>query len=316
MKRILVIGDIMLDHYIYGTAERLSPEAPVPVVKFEREEYKLGGAGNVIANIRGMGAYVDYYGTVGKDTAGELISEILKGMGVGGEVSLNSSISTTIKQRIIANDQFQMIRIDKDSKLYNPTRFEINLNNRPDVIIIADYGKGDVSLDRILDLKAVFQKVPIIVDPYPPHSTWYKDMYTITPNIKEYHELLKVPFFSFHQFSYILKTKGKEGLELTTADREYIDKPIITVPSVAKGVVNVSGAGDTVVAVLAYCVANDYDLKKAVILANMCAGYVCGQRGTATVPKNVFDKFKKEVDQNEKDDLAYNNLDNVPSGAF
>ena len=150
MKRILVVGDIMLDHYIYGTAERLSPEAPVPVVKFEREEYKLGGAGNVVANLRALDACVDYIGCVANDDEGMEIKELFLELKVGGKLHYSGRFTTT-KQRIIANGQYQLLRVDNDNRTI-PINLSLSACVDYDLIIVSDYGKGAIGPDTINQL--------------------------------------------------------------------------------------------------------------------------------------------------------------------
>ena len=302
MKKILVVGDIMLDHYIYGTADRLSPEAPVPVVKFEREEFKLGGAGNVVANLASLEVGIEYYGVVGKDIHGVLINKLLKDLNVGGKLQLLEKVQTTTKQRIIANGQYQLLRIDDESN-WDDIIIRNNYGGiHPDLIIISDYGKGAIIKETMKML--IETNIPIIVDPFPAHAEWYNGVFMLTPNLFEW-DIIKQQI-NPDSTTKVLVTKNKDGMDLLFNDMQKAD---MTIPATSPSIVNVSGAGDTVVAVLAYCIVNGYNIIKAVKLANMCAGYVCQQQGTATVPKEVFNKFEKEVDLNEKIDEEDNILD-------
>lgn len=277
--KVLLIGDVMLDRYVYGTASRLSPEAPVAVLMGERVEQSLGGAGNVLRNLTALGAKVTFISVVGCDKEGHDITAL-----VGEEPCLPYLITaverkTTVKTRHIAGHQ-QLTRVDWE------TSKSINLNNEQqiinearrnmdcDVVILSDYGKGIFSRDVTQGIIEVAQGKPIVVDPKNPDWSIYSGATVITPNE---HEMYEWDISSTFDGKYTLITQGKNGMTLDDGDSE------IHIPATAKQVYDVTGAGDTVVAVLALGVAKGMSMLDAAKLANAAAGVVVGKPGTATV---------------------------------
>lgn len=290
-KRIAVIGDIMLDSYIYGTVERVSPEAPVPIVKEEREEYSLGGAANVAANITSLNGNVFLFGYIGEDKEGELLINKLEEKNIN-HVLFPFLKKTTKKTRLIGNNQQQIARIDRECYTEVPEDTEEKLvkeimDKKPDVIIVSDYAKGCVTKTLLLKIKNSNPGVKIIVDPRPQNKEKYHGVYLITPNLKEAREisgLEKVEDVGKSlQEKYncnILITKGKDGMSL------FENEKIINIPAKAKEVYDITGAGDTVVAVIALGLTSGLSLEESTFLANHAAGIVVGKAGTASVSKN------------------------------
>ncbi len=283
---ILVVGDIMLDRYIYGDVHRISPEAPVPVVKVTKEYYTLGGCGNVVRNIKELGANVVCIASVAKDEAGALVSDELYRLGVESKL-ITRSIITTEKIRIVANTgSTQLLRVDKEETDYIKSD-EVVVDDIYDVIVISDYAKGMITVELMSKLKAT--SANIIVDPKPNNMHLYNNVFMITPNRKEYDEICTSAHHPFSKnIRYVLRTLGKDGMELVDKDQT------ISIPSIPVNVFNVIGAGDTVVSIMATCVAIGIDVERAANISNECARYVVTQPGTSVVPRELFFKIVGE----------------------
>jgi len=276
--KILVVGDIMLDHYIHGDVERISPEAPVPVVHAYDDTFSLGGCGNVVRNIAELEVQVDCVTDFGHDEAGQFIANELVRLKCRYTNLLSSKI-TTQKIRIIGGEtQTQMIRIDRED--ISPVKFGEYTNGNYDIIIVSDYGKGVITKELMNKLHTM--NVPIIVDPKPENIQIYGKVFMITPNRKEW-EVIR---FYNPPAEYILLKKGKYGMELISNT----GFPIIIIPAAPTPVkvFNVSGAGDTAVAIVAVCITMGFDVERAARIANECAGYVVTQPRTSIVPKELF----------------------------
>jgi len=288
---ILVVGDIMLDHYICGEVERISPEAPVPILKVTKEYSMLGGCGNVIRNIREVGAAVTCVAAVGMDVAGTAIIQKLMMLDVDSKLIKRSDIVTTKKTRFVANmGNTQMFRVDKEDVRYIKSG-PLNIGHNYDVIIISDYAKGMITSDVMIQLKEL--NVPIIVDPKPNNMWLYDNVFMITPNKKEYEEICTSTHHPFARgIRYILKTLGKDGMELMKNKEK-----IYSVETIPVDVYNVTGAGDTVVSIVGLCISMGLEVAPAVKVANKCAQYVVTQPGTSVVPKKMFKNFVKEFNK-------------------
>jgi len=298
---ILVVGDIMLDRYIVGDVTRISPEAPVPIVNVKEKYSTLGGASNVANNIAALGAKVTIISQYGDDEAGsELKQHMIDNENIDFSL-FNNFGSTIVKERIIStNRQVQMLRVDTEEiKKFDATR----LNNQTvekkdyDIVIVSDYGKGMVSQDL---LKYFAKFGDIILDPKPVNAHMYRNLkgFTkrdnwveiITPNETEFNEMTKNDPRYFNHFSHVVKTLGKKGMVYRNTSK--IDYEIKSQPV---DIYNVSGAGDTVVAILGVCIAKGYDLVTSARVANECARYVVSQPGTSVVPKNIFNESLERV---------------------
>jgi rfaE bifunctional protein kinase chain/domain len=293
---ILVIGDIMLDKYIIGNVERISPEAPVPVVKVTKEYSTLGGCGNVVRNLRKLGAKTIVLSCVGTDLNGDEIQTQLTSISAFSFL-LRDSRPTTVKQRIVATErQTQMLRVDyEETKKFPFSSLVWFLEKKIkeyniDVVIISDYAKGMISFELMEYLKENFGK--IIVDPKPENGAMYNGVFMITPNEKEWNQMILSSSYQLNKVQYALITKGSKGMELCQLTRS----KVIEIPAHPVEVYNPSGAGDTVVAVMSYCIALDFDLVRSAKIANKCAGYVVTKPGTTAVSREVFDEACKEFE--------------------
>lgn len=293
-KKILVYGDVILDRYIFGQVERISPEAPVPVVKVSTEELRLGGAGNVAANIDRLGAASLLLGVIGSDGFAAEIRRIKK---KGNLVIRDPQNQTITKTRIISQRQ-QIVRVDREGNinlsaaLLNQIRDAINAA-KIDGIIVSDYAKGTVngSIMAMLKNKAAAGGIPLIVDPKPPHFAFYRDVTGITPNLKEAEEMFgknidtdddaalalqRIRRKFRTQFTLI--TRGGKGISAAARGSK-----IFHLPAFSHEVFDVTGAGDTVVAVLTLALVSGASLREAVALANAAASLVVEKVGTSQV---------------------------------
>jgi D-glycero-beta-D-manno-heptose-7-phosphate kinase len=299
-KRVLVIGDIMVDEYIGGSVSRISPEAPVPVVEVETEELRLGGAANVAANVRSLGGNPALIGVVGDDAAAERLTDDLARDGIDGQgIIVDRGRPTTIKTRIIAGSQ-QIVRFDKEEREEvggeNLARLSHSAEKRlPEVdgLIISDYGKGVISgpfLQWLIPKALRLNKI-IAVDPKENHFFLYRGVTVITPNHKEAgvacgkairtEEDLNAAglnLLSEIGVQGVLITRGAQGMRLFERG-----KPPVQIDTVAQEVYDVVGAGDTVVAALTLALAAGANLEQAARISNYAAGVVVGKKGTATV---------------------------------
>lgn len=296
--RLLVVGDLMLDQFIWGRVERISPEAPVPVVQVTGESVHLGGAANVVHNIRALGGMVTACGLVGRDGAGRRIVAELERIGAGtGGVIASRATPTIRKTRIIAHNQ-QVVRFDReDTERHRGAsaplvRFVTAHAPRVDAVIVSDYGKGVVTPALLEALAAARARhgVPLIVDPKRPNFRHYRNLTLATPNLHEAAEAAGVEIrdeaglraagerlLERWQADAVLITRGEQGMTLVRpghAPRHY--------PTMAREVYDVTGAGDTVVAACGLTLAAGGDWDAAALLANLAAGVVVGKVGTAT----------------------------------
>ncbi len=299
--KVLVVGDFVLDEYVWGSVSRISPEAPVPVVNVKKETFLPGGSLNVANNIRTLGGEVYPCGILGRDLEGRMLFRRMRSMGIErGGIILDPARPTTVKTRIIAHSQ-QVVRVDYEKSdpisprdIQKIMRFVRKKIREIDAIIVEDYGKGVVEpllLKPLLQL-AKKHKKPVLVDPKEKHFELYKGVTAITPNRSEAtgafggvlngrgrnledvgRELLKKL-----NSQAVLITLGEEGMALFEKDR-----PTTRIPTMAREVFDVSGAGDTVIAVFALGIAVGASLKEAAVLSNAAAGIVVGKLGTATV---------------------------------
>jgi len=291
-KKILVIGDLILDRYLWGEVERISPEAPVPVVDIKKETFNPGGASNVAWNVSQLGAEVFMSGVVGKDEAGKLLISLIEEKNINPLIVVDEERPTTEKTRVIAVSQ-QLLRIDREKRVNLSQSISRKLINqikhavkKIDAVIISDYGKGVVTQNLMNFLKSL--EIPVFVDPKPSNFYLYKGITTMTPNRKEAYECVKkdknVPvekvgkeIMEFLGIDTLLITLGAEGMAIFEGER------ITKIPAKAKKVFDVTGAGDTVISVLTLSKISGASWKEAASLANYAAGYVVGEIGTATV---------------------------------
>lgn len=313
--RVGVVGDVILDKYIFGKVRRISPEAPVPVVEVTREKMTPGGAANVAANISALGAKVNLVSIVGDDTSGTILRDILSlTSNINTDlIIVKSQHKTTEKTRIIAEHQ-QVARVDHEIKLeYTPSlRAKIKENikkavENSDIIILSDYGKGVLSKD-IIDFAincAKEKEIPIFVDPKIEHFMFYKGVTSMTPNIQEAFggmrrlenreekaiEMIGKEIVKKLSLKTLIITRSEDGMSVFENTTREIT--ITHIPTVAKEVFDVTGAGDTVVSVASLSYVVSKDILKSAIIANHAAGIVVGKIGSATITpeelKRVFE---------------------------
>lgn len=296
---VLIIGDVMLDRYYYGQVSRISPEAPVPVINVRDEKSTLGGAGNVVNNIRGLTANCTLIGSAAKDHDGEILENMFKHIKADYEF-IDTSMPTISKLRVIGSKQ-QICRLDFEDiiELSESVKdkiidsFNKKINNSQ-VVVISDYGKGICSnkvCSAIINKSNAENKITIVD---PKGSIWdkYSNATIVTPNVKELSEVVGINIPNVddevikygkivrekYNLKYLVVTRSEKGITII-GDNDYIK----TIPTEAKEVFDVSGAGDTVVACLAVYLGLGMDIEKAVILANHGAGVVVGKLGTAPI---------------------------------
>lgn len=290
---VLVIGDVMLDRYWFGDTSRISPEAPVPVVKIDSTDNRPGGAGNVALNIAALGATVTLLGITGKDEAGKILEEQLAAAAVQHDLCQLSDIPTIVKLRVISRHQ-QLLRLDFEDKLRPVSknvlleRYETKLK-QANLVILSDYNKGTLSDTPALIQAARAAGVPVLVDPKGTDYRIYRHANIITPNYKEFEAVVGSchseqailekgrALLNEHQIECLLVTRGEMGMTLITADS------VTHLPAYAREVFDVTGAGDTVIGVLGAAVAAGADIQTATALANLAASLVVGKLGAATI---------------------------------
>ena len=315
---VLVVGDFILDEFIWGKVSRISPEAPVPVVNVDHESFLPGGSLNVANNIHTLGGTVYPCGMLGRDLEGRLLLRGIRKLGIDtGGVIQDRARPTTIKTRIIAHSQ-QVVRVDREKvhplsplDARKILQFVTKKIKEVDVIIIEDYGKGVIDplvLSPLMKLAKQFRK-PVLVDPKERHFSLYKGVTAITPNRQEAYgvfnassngtqpDLEEVGRGLLKQLNSqaVLVTLGEEGMALFEKDRR-----TAKIPTTAREVFDVSGAGDTVIAVFGLGIAVGASLREAAVLSNLAAGIVVGKLGTATIEpselKQAISSRKVSVD--------------------
>ncbi|MCX8051303.1 MAG: D-glycero-beta-D-manno-heptose-7-phosphate kinase [Chlorobi bacterium] len=298
-KRIAVVGDLMLDHYYIGSVSRISPEAPVPVVELERETYRLGGAANVAHNLRMLGCQVVLCGVVGDDSSGAELLELADELGIetSGIVQEHPR-PTTVKTRVIGNNQ-QLLRLDREQRLPiadDSAERILSALDRADTVaavILEDYNKGVLTPALIERVVAWAQQrgIPVLVDPKTENFFAYRGVTVFKPNQKEAQHALGVRLDSDESIvsagielierltaEYVLVTLGARGMMLVERNGQYRH-----IPSEARHVADVSGAGDTVIATLAAMMVTGATIVQAAVLASIAAGVVCGEPGVVPI---------------------------------
>nr|WP_075260015.1 D-glycero-beta-D-manno-heptose-7-phosphate kinase [Herbaspirillum camelliae] len=293
--RILVVGDVMLDRYWFGEVNRISPEAPVPVVRVERKEERLGGAANVARNIASLGAQTALLGVTGDDEPARVMDAMLREMGIASHLNRDPSISTIVKLRVIGRQQ-QLVRIDfeeapTDTVLRDKLTQFNTLVADYGVILFSDYAKG--SLVNVAEMVATARKLGkrILVDPKGDDFQRYVGASLLTPNKSELVRIVgqwkneddltarAQKLRAELQLEALLLTRSEEGMSL------YRDGEVTHFPTMAREVFDVSGAGDTVIGTLAVMLGAGASLVEAVTMANRAGGIVVGKLGTATVTR-------------------------------
>jgi rfaE bifunctional protein kinase chain/domain len=298
--RVLVVGDVMLDRYWFGDVSRISPEAPVPVVKFSRSEERPGGAANVARNAAALGARVTLLSVVGRDEPGRRLAALLRKNKITARLHHDRTIDTTVKLRVIGPRQHQLLRVDFETEPSHETlRSKLadyaKLVAGCDAVVLSDYGKGGLAhIARMIGLARRHRK-PVLIDPKGDDFSRYQGATLITPNLAEFRgvagdwknerELTERARRLRRKLKVdsLLVTRGGDGMTL------YERGGRLHVPALAREVSDVSGAGDTVIATLAVMLAAGSDLPDAVRTANRAAGIKVGKFGTAVVhPHELF----------------------------
>ncbi|MCL0062354.1 D-glycero-beta-D-manno-heptose-7-phosphate kinase [Thermodesulfovibrionales bacterium] len=315
-KKILIIGDLILDRYIHGKVNRISTEAPVPIVEVVNESFLLGGATNVANNIIALGGKASIAGVIGRDTAGRVLRELMKEKAINTEGVIEDERFTTVKTRIIAHNQ-HVVRFDRENKKKLDKRKTTHLINyikkaipEHTAVIISDYRKGVISslIVKTIVRQTMENNAFIAVDPKVGHFHFYKNVSLITPNlveasqgsgieIKDEKSLLKAGMTLINRLSCrsVLITRGKEGMSLFKRDSSKGVKKI-DIPTAAKKVFDVTGAGDTVIAAFTLFHAAGVSLEDAAIIANHAAGVVIGEVGTAiATPEAVLKSLSESA---------------------
>lgn len=304
--RILVIGDVILDQFIWGTVSRISPEAPVPVVNVTKEELLLGGSANVVRNIRSLGGHCALCGIIGDDAMGAELLRLMQAAGAPIDGLIKGSRPTTIKTRVVAQRQ-QVVRYDREQSGPPSERtlqallayLEKNVADF-DAVLVSDYAKGVICGPLMERLNALLTKLrgtgrslPLIVDPKPVNAALFAGATVITPNNFEAAQISGMAINDESSLlaaaqtikiklncGAVLITRGEAGMALLEGD-----KNLVTIPTAAQEVYDVTGAGDTVAATLALGLAAGCSMTDAAIIANQAAGIVVGKIGTASVSR-------------------------------
>ncbi|SKC15919.1 bifunctional heptose 7-phosphate kinase/heptose 1-phosphate adenyltransferase [Dyadobacter psychrophilus] len=304
--RVLVIGDVMLDSYVWGKVERISPEAPVPVVNVQTREYRLGGAGNVLLNVQSLGAEAIICSVIGTDSSGDLLQSSLKDKGLNCEGLIRSeSRITTIKERIIAGSQ-QVVRIDTETdKPVSQIETEQLIAKAKElipscnVIIFEDYDKGVLTPESISEITAFANEhnVPTVVDPKKRNFLAYNNTTLFKPNLKELREGLKIEFDVDNPdelrgaVQHLKEALNVRGALITLSERGVIidfQDEVHKLPAHIRQIADVSGAGDTVISIAACCVALGLPPKMIAAVSNLGGGLVCELVGVVPIDKELL----------------------------
>ena len=298
-RKVLVLGDVMLDEFLWGTVARVSPEAPVPVVEVARHSFHLGGAGNVAHNVRALGGEAVLAGVVGRDVAGDRVREALEVAGVVSALAVSDADRpTTVKTRIVAHHQ-QVVRADRERADDIPRGVEDALIERVGralagcgALVLSDYEKGVVTARVMRAARALArrQRVPVLVDPKIRHFRLYRGVAVVTPNQKEAEQAAGVAIRTDRDLraagerilemlgcGAVIVTRGEHGMSLFPSGGRAVH-----LPTTAREVSDVTGAGDTVIATVGLALGAGATLAEAAMLANHAAGVVVGKLGTAT----------------------------------
>ncbi|MBI2116380.1 MAG: D-glycero-beta-D-manno-heptose-7-phosphate kinase [candidate division NC10 bacterium] len=309
--RVLILGDVMLDEYMWGTVSRISPEAPVPVVAVRSESVKVGGAGNVAANVAALGGQASLIGLMGNDAAAERLCHELELAGVKSDgLIVDRTRPTTIKSRVVAGSQ-HVVRFDRESDVPASRAIQARVLGAvrerlpsADALLISDYAKGLVGPGLVRDVLALAarQRRLVAVDPKVQHLSLFKGVTVVAPNhheaaaaarlpVRNEADLIRVGRVLLRRLKTraVLITRGEQGMSLFEAG-----KSAVHIPTVAREVYDVTGAGDTVMGALSLALAAGADMHGAAVIANYAAGVVVGKRGTATVTRAELERALRD----------------------
>ena len=315
--KILVIGDLMIDHYLWGKCERISPEAPIPVVNIDNENTVLGGAGNVVNNLTALGAHTDVLSVIGDCEIANELGTLLGKINVSTKhlIEEKGRLSSK-KSRIIASHQ-QVIRYDRESNFDISTESQQTLFNQYkkilkqyDIVLLSDYGKGVLtdSLTRDLIEEANNFGIKVLVDPKGINYTKYSGAYLLTPNKKEASLATNIDIINDSDLLEAitqLKEKCSLDVSLITLSENGVaiyDNDLRVHPTMAREVYDVTGAGDTVLAALGFALSSNYDIDQAVEFANLAAGVVVGKIGSATASIDEINDYKSSLHQSSSEE--------------
>lgn len=311
-QRVLVLGDIMLDHYIWGKVERISAEAPVPVLEAQKEEFRLGGAANAALNVKSLGGKAILLGVTGRDSAAQDLKRLMecKGLATDGLID-DPDRKTTLKTRIVATNQ-QIVRIDRETQidLENEARTALldslrRLLPNCQALIIEDYNKGVLTREVISGALELAKSlgIPVAVDPKHRNFRQYRGVDIFKPNFRELQDILDMEFESEDEFQVaasqlrgemqiknLIVTRGSLGMYVFDGGKQARH-----LPTAAREVFDVSGAGDTVISALTLAYVSGADIHLAAKVANHAAGVACGKVGTASVnPDELLKSYNEQ----------------------
>ena len=311
---VAVVGDMMLDSYLWGDVKRISPEAPVPVVEIDNEFFRFGGAANVAFNLVKLGGTPVPFGIIGDDKNGEIFSGLLNEVNITNDFLIkDKSRPTTTKTRVISSDQ-QIVRIDKESKKLISEEIEEELLSNfekripsIDAIILEDYNKGVLTkslIQKVISIANKHNKI-ITVDPKFANFYSYNNVTVFKPNLKEAEEALGVKAENKNDIidigkslierlhcKYLLLTLGANGMAIFEKD-----KAPLFIPTKARKVLDVSGAGDTVIATLTFALLSGANISEATFFANYAGGLVCEEAGVVPITEEkLFNKIESEIE--------------------
>ena len=315
--KILVVGDLMIDHYLWGSSERISPEAPVQVVNVDSESTVLGGAGNVINNLNALGAMVDVIGVIGECEVSKELKDLLSDIKVDTQYLITQKNRVTSKKSRIIAAQQQVVRYDREStdEINNKSEMVIikifkAIVSNYDVILLSDYGKGVLTFDLTQSLISIARKndIKLLVDPKGLDYSKYNGAYLLTPNKKEASEATNVPIKDNEGLiEAIQNLKDQCNLEvsLITLSEQGVaifDNELRIHPTVAREVFDVTGAGDTVLASLGFALSCNKDIDEAIKFANLASGVVVGKIGSATATLNEIIEYESSLNKSTSDE--------------
>jgi len=316
VPKILVVGDIMIDHYLWGSCERISPEAPVQVVNVGRESAVLGGAGNVINNLRALGAQVDVISVVGGCEISDELKALLSDIGVNSNYLIKQKDRITSKKSRIIAAQQQVVRYDRESKdaINQQSQDKLlstynSMLNGYDAVLLSDYGKGVLTpeLTQALIQRANKLNIKVLIDPKGLDYSKYRGAYLLTPNKKEASEATQITINNNESLTRAiaqLKQICELEVSLITLSEQGVaifDNELRIHPTVAREVYDVTGAGDTVLASLGFALSCGYDIDQAVEFSNLAAGVVVGKIGSATATLDEIIEYKSSLHQPSSD---------------
>ena len=314
--KILVIGDLMIDHYLWGSCERISPEAPVQIVNVMSESIVLGGAGNVINNLYALGAEVDVISVIGECTTSKELEKLLEDVKVNTQYLITQKDRVTSKKSRIIAEQQQVVRYDREStdeidieSQHSILKTFKAIINNYDIVLLSDYGKGLLTYDLSQSLISIANKngKKILVDPKGLDYSKYKGAFLLTPNKKEASEATNVSIKdnkSLLKAIQILKDQCNLEASLITLSEEGVaifDNALRIHPTTAREVFDVTGAGDTVLASLGFALSCNKNIDEAVKFANLASGVVVGKIGSATATMNEIIEYESSLNQSTSD---------------